>query len=111
MDRTDDIVYRKTALGAPAACAPAPAAAAVPAPGPVVNADARLASLKRTALVRLTPHFGPDVDVVCRPLLAAVTDDAYGAALAAIEAKLAIYLGRKGANRLLVDLRPGSHAP
>ena len=104
------LVEEVVPVGAPAALAPAPAAEAVSAPAPAVDADARLASLKRTALVRLTPHFGPDVDVVCRPLLAAVTDDAYGAALAAIEAKLAIYLGRKGASSLCADLRPGGHA-
>lgn len=98
-------------VAAPAARAPAPPAAPPSAPAPAVDADAHLASLKRTALVRLTPHFGPDVDVVCRPLLAAVTDDSYGAALAAIEAKLAIYLGRKGASSLLADLRPEGHAP
>lgn len=88
--------------------APAPPA---PPPAPAVPADERLAALKRKAIVRLTPHFGPDVDVVCRPLLAAATNEAYGAALAAIESKLAIYLGRKGAGSLLADLRPGGDLP
>jgi len=84
---------------------PAPVSApAAPAP---VKADAGLASLKRAAVARLTPHFGPDVDVVCGPLLAASTKDAYSAALAAIETKLSIYLGRKGAGELLAGLRPG----
>ncbi len=87
---------------------PAPPA---PLPAPVVPADARLAALKRKAIVRLTPHFGPDVDVVCRPLLAAATHEAYVAALAAIESKLSIYLGRKGAGKLLTDLHPPGDTP
>lgn len=81
-------------VGAPVARAP-------------VKIDTQLTSLKRAAVLRLTPHFGPDVDVICGPLLAAATNDAYGAALAAIESKLAIYLGRKGASELLAGLRPG----
>lgn len=65
----------------------------------------RLAPLKREAVQRLAPQFGPDVDVVCGPLLAATTEDAYRTAIAAIETKLAIYLGRKGAQRMLDGLR------
>jgi hypothetical protein len=89
----------------PSVNAPAP-----PAPA-VAVADARLASLKRAAIVRLAPHFGPDVDIVCRPLLAAGTSDAYATALGAIESKLAIYLGRRGAAELLAGLRPWDDPP
>ncbi len=92
------------------AAVPAPPEPA-PAPAPPVHADARLASLKRTAVVRLAPHFGPDVEVVCQPLLAANTNEAYGAALAAIESKLSIYLGRKGASSLLAGLCPAGDTP
>lgn len=95
-------------VGAPPITPLAPAVLAPPAP---VHTDTRLASLKRAAVVRLAPHFGPDVDVICRPLLAAGTNDAYAAALAAIESKLAIYLGRRGASELLIGLRPSDDPP
>lgn len=65
---------------------------------------ARLAPLKREAMRRLEPQFGPDIDVICASLLAATTEDAYRAAMAAIESKLSIYLGRKGAQRMLDGL-------
>lgn len=69
-----------------------------------VATAARLSQLKRDALHLLAPQFGPDVDVVCRPLLEAATPAHYNAALAAIESKLSIYLGRKAAQRLLDPL-------
>ena len=84
----------------------------VPPPAPVVApvagdaaAAARLSQLKRDAVHLLAPQFGPDVDVVCRPLLEAGTPMHYTEALAAIESKLSIYLGRKAAQRLLDPLR------
>jgi hypothetical protein len=84
----------------------------VPPPTPVVTPlasdppiAARLSQLKRDAVHLLAPQFGPDVDVVCRPLLEAGTPVHYNAALVAIESKLSIYLGRKAAQRLLDPLR------
>jgi pimeloyl-ACP methyl ester carboxylesterase len=99
------------AAGAPqrpeAAPAPPPPPPATP-PGDAAVAQAvraRLAPLKRAAFERLEPHFGPDVEVVCAPLLAASTQEAWRAALAVIETRLAIYLGRRGAHQLLDPLR------
>lgn len=89
--------------------APAPArqsAAAQLDPAAAAALLARLLPLKREAMIRLTPQFGPDVDVVCRPLLEAATEQTYREALAAIESKLSIYLGRKAAQRMLDGLLP-----
>ncbi|MBA4176632.1 MAG: hypothetical protein C0505_08715 [Leptothrix sp. (in: Bacteria)] len=83
---------------------PPPSPVAVPVADDTVTA-ARLAQLKRDGLHLLAPQFGPDVDVICRPLLEANTAAHYNAALAGIESKLAIYLGRKQALRLLDPLR------
>ncbi len=91
---------------APARPKPAPPPIAIDAPVAGGNAPAaRLSQLKHDAVHLLAPHFGPDVDVVCRPLLEASTAAHYIAALATIESKLAIYLGRKQALRLLDPLR------
>ena len=94
---------------------PAPAAAPTPTAGPAApplppqpvdaGLQARLTALKRQALHLLAPQFGPDVDVVCAALLAARSEAAYGEALSGIETKLAIYLGRKPAQRLVDGLR------
>jgi hypothetical protein len=85
---------------------PPPASEPVPIAAPAPALLARLPSLKREAMIRLAPQFGPDVDVVCRPLLEAATEQAYREALAAIESKLSIYLGRKAAQRMLDGLLP-----
>lgn len=74
-----------------------------------VSSDAmmrHLEALKRTAIARLTPHFGPDVNVVGRPLLAAIDYETYSAALAVVESKLAIYVGKKQAAKIVSDFRP-----
>lgn len=97
-------------VAAPVPAPPAPVPVPVPPPAQSIPTDERLASLKRTAIARLTPHFGPDVEVVCHPLLEAATNETCGAALAAIQSKLSIYLGRKGASNLLADLRPADEA-
>lgn len=83
--------------------APGPAADAAPPAMPVEAAvpDA----LKRRAMARLQEHFGLDTPVVARALLAAITSADYNAALGAIEAKLAIYMGRRMAARTVQDLR------
>ncbi|WP_198674601.1 hypothetical protein [Rhodoferax ferrireducens] len=78
-------------------------AASVPADTEVA---ARLTGLRREALSRLAPLFGPDVVIVAKPLLTARTRDDFGAALDGLEAKLHIYLGRKRAAALVAALRP-----
>ncbi|MFH1815807.1 MAG: hypothetical protein ABIF28_16825 [Pseudomonadota bacterium] len=60
---------------------------------------------QREALARLAPHFGPDVDMVAQPLLAAREADAFNQALDLMERKLALYLGRREAARTLAGLR------
>lgn len=67
---------------------------------------ARLVLLRREALKQLTPYFGPDVIVVATPLLKAQTLKTYNAALDTMTAKLAIYLGRKAATKVVDGLRP-----
>jgi len=71
-----------------------------------VELQALLAPLRREAIARLAPHYGPDVVVVAGPLLQAATLEAYGAALDMLESKLTINLGRKMAARVLAGLRP-----
>ncbi|MGO4392837.1 hypothetical protein AB4Z46_15930 [Variovorax sp. M-6] len=65
----------------------------------------RLEPLKREALVRLAPHFGPDVPIVAATLLAATHATAYNAALGKIEVRLALYLGKAGAAQVLAGLK------
>lgn len=95
-----------TAAAAPTASTSAAPAAAPQDPATVAALMARLRLLKQQAMIRLAPQFGPDVDVICQPLLAATTEQAYREALAAIERKLSIYLGRKAAQRMLDGLLP-----
>jgi pyruvate/2-oxoglutarate dehydrogenase complex dihydrolipoamide acyltransferase (E2) component len=92
----------------PAAATAPTASPAAPPQDPAAPAAllARLLPLKREAMIRLAPQFGPDVDVICQPMLAATTEQAYREALAAIESKLSIYLGRKAAQRMLDGLLP-----
>lgn len=66
----------------------------------------RLAPLRREALARLAPHYGPDALVVAGPLLQAASIEAYCAALAALETKVSVYMGRKQAVKLLAGLKP-----
>jgi len=83
-----------------------PPTATPPPPLPDPEVLAALAALKREAVRRLAPQFGPDVEIVCQPLLASTSADAYRAALGAVEAKLAIYLGRGKARQALDGLWP-----
>jgi hypothetical protein len=102
-----------------AAKAPAPSstgvpmATAAPRPAPVV-AGAPLAlppapgptpSVLRALLELLVPHFGPDATRVAEPALRATNAHDYHAALDALGARLAIHLGRKQAEQLLMPLR------
>lgn len=91
-----------------------PSDAATPA-NPLISATpvlteeevaARLTGLRRAALSRLAPYFGPEVVIVAEPLLKARTLEAFGVALPGLEAKLHIYLGRKEAAALVATLRP-----
>lgn len=80
--------------------------AAAPTAASGVELQALLAPLRREAIARLAPHYGPDVVVVAGPLLQAASLEAYGAALDMLESKLTINLGRKMAARVLAGLRP-----
>lgn len=76
-----------------------------PAPEPPAPTEL-LAALCRDAQVRLAAHFGPDTACVVQPLREARTVAAYHAALDDIQARLAVYMGRKQAVRELLGLRP-----
>ncbi len=76
-----------------------------PPPEPAAPLELLLA-LSREAQVRLTAHFGPDTAGVVKPLREARTVAAYHAALDDIQARLAVYMGRKQAARELLGLRP-----
>ena len=86
---------------------------AAPSPAPDVQADSstesedpqRLLVLQRRAWQTLQPHFGPDTPTVAQDLLAARSIAQYLASLDAIQAKLAIYMGRKQAEREIDALR------
>jgi len=79
-----------------------------PALEPELNNVDQLAhwnAIRRQVMVRLAPHFGPDLMTVMNPLMNANTKTSFQAALAALESKLSLYLGRKTAARLFEDLR------
>ena len=97
---------------------PVPATAATPAPvaatqptlpsvtaAPTVGEDPRLQQLQRQAFLLLRQHFGPDTPTVAQAVFAARTLDDFRQGLNGIEAKLAIYLGRRQAARELDGLR------
>lgn len=85
---------------APPPPAPPPAPAAPPS-----EEDRRLLAAQRLAMQRLVQHFGPDTVTVAQGLLAARSIAQYLAALDGIQAKLAIYMGRKQAEREVQELR------
>ena len=74
-----------------------PAAPSAPAPAPAPEQDPRLLELQRRAYRKLQPHFGADTPIVAQAMLAARTLADFRRSLVAIEAKLAIYMGRKQA--------------
>ena len=100
----------KVAPPPPAVLAPdsvvatAPAAPAVP-PAPEADDPQRLLALQRRAYQTLQPHFGPDTPTVAQDLLAARSVPQYLASLDGIQSKLAIYMGRKQAEREVDALR------
>jgi hypothetical protein len=106
----------RTAPPPPVAVAPAPAAppvappaSAAPVAAPAAPEEAQaLLALQRRAYQTLVPHFGPDTPLVAEAMLAARSLADYQAALGGIEAKLAIYMGRKQAARAIETLRGGA---
>lgn len=118
-DRVQDLAHKggddlRTALDSLLALGliePMPVAApratgATPAPAPAPAEDPQqLLLLQRRAYQFLQPHFGPDTPSVAQALLAARSLTDFHAALAAIEAKLSIYMGRKPAARAIESLR------
>ena len=86
---------------------------AAPSPAPDVQADSstesedpqRLLVLQRRAYQTLQPHFGPDTPTVAQALLAARSLTGFHEALAGLEAKLSIYMGRKQAASAIESLR------
>lgn len=91
----------KVAPPPPAVPPPSPA----PAPAPESDDPQRLLALQRRAYQTLQPHFGPDTPTVAQDLLAARSIAQYLASLDGIQAKLAIYMGRKQAEREVEALR------
>lgn len=84
--------------------APPPPAVA-PAVAPPPEDPQQLLALQRRAYQLLQPHFGPDTPLVAQAMLAARSLADFHAALAGIEAKLSIYMGRKPAARAIESLR------
>lgn len=91
-------------VSARAAPLASPSPPAVPEPSATVGPG--LDALCRQAMAYLGNHFGPDTPLVAQALLTARSALEFNAALDGIEAKLAIYLGRKQAARELRSLRP-----
>lgn len=80
-----------------------PPVAPPPAAPPPRPAD--LQRRQRLAIELLAPHFGPDVAIVCQPLAEAASSEAFEQGLDGIERKLAIYMGKAGASRVVAPLR------
>ncbi len=92
---------RDVAQAGPPARAPTPA----PAPHEIQEFDPQhLMALQRRAYRVLQPHFGPDTSIVAQAMLAARTLSEFRSSLTAIEAKLAIYMGRRQAAREIESL-------
>ncbi|CAN5305877.1 hypothetical protein BH10PSE16_BH10PSE16_01910 [soil metagenome] len=67
---------------------------------------ARWNAVRRQVAICLAPYFGPDLMTVLAPLMKADTHERFAAALHALEAKLAIYQGKKAAAKLMEGLKP-----
>jgi hypothetical protein len=67
---------------------------------------AQFAPLRALAMQRLTPHFGPDVVVILKPLMQARTRKDCLVAFEMLESKMQVNLGRKLAAKVLDGLRP-----
>lgn len=101
-DGAADLLEELRTLGHVEAVEPAALPAANSSATP---ANALLEMRRADAMQRLAPHFGPDVALVARPLLAAEDATAFNSALDAVESKLALYMGRRDAARTLDGLR------
>ena len=95
----------RPAVAAPPTPAPPPMRSTPSSPSAPVDESERLEPLKRDVVLRLRPHFGPEVGIVTAEMIMATTTEGYNAALAKIEARLALYLGKGGAARALGGLR------
>lgn len=88
---------------------PAPATpvavAATTAAAPVAAGKTQLRAMQEEAIRRLIPHFGPDAESAAKPLLDATNIDAFFVAIKGIEQRLAIYVGKAHAARILAGLR------
>ena len=93
---------------APSPVAKAPPDAAAPAAPAAPAASEDLPQQQRELMHTLTPHFGPDTPDVARVALAARSLAEFHQALDGIQSKLAIYMGRKQAERALQHLRGAS---
>lgn len=92
----------------PVVCAAEPPVRPAPPAPPAPEDPQQLLVLQRRAYQALKPHFGPDTPTVAQAVLAARCLADYHGALSAIEARLAIYLGRRQAAREVEALRhPG----
>lgn len=89
----------------PKEVAPAPPPKPEPAPAPPPAPAEDLVDLQRAAINLLASHFGPDVMIVVKPLLDATTRQAFNDGLNGIERKLAVYVGKGQASRILAELR------
>ena len=96
---------KAVALPAGNVVVPPPAASPPPPPPPLPEDQQRLLALQRRAYQTLQPHFGPDTPLVAQAMLAARSLTEFREALGGIEAKLAIYMGRKQAAREIDALR------
>jgi hypothetical protein len=84
--------------------AQAPSPAPMPPPAISPEEDQHLLGLQRRAYRKLQPHFGADTPVVAQAMLAARSVQEFRSALGTIEAKLAIYMGKKQAAREVESL-------
>jgi len=91
---------------APAPAKPPAAAPAAPAP-PAELMPSDAAAAWRRALVELSPHYGPDAELVAAPLRSAATPQQFAAALAEVRDRLSVFLGRKGAEELARRIAQG----
>ncbi len=91
---------------APAPAKPPAASPAAPAP-PAELTPSDPAAAWRRALVELSPHYGPDAELVAAPLRSAATPQQCAAALAEGRDKLSVFLGRKGAEQLARRIAQG----
>lgn len=91
---------------APAPAKPPAAAPAAPAPPAELMPSDAAAAWPR-ALDELSPHYGPDAELVAAPLRSAATAQQFAAALAEVRDRLSIFLGRKGAEQLARRIAQG----